>query len=99
MKNLPLSSLPVGLDRTLLPQSMQSKQLGVPESSKSVAVEDLDASVVTLPKARAKSSAVDNADSVLGSFLDGIRNQSDVVSAHGGLEASRVFDLLSGDDD
>ena len=99
MKNLPLSSLSIGLERTLLPQSVQSQPPALQEGSNLNSKEDLDASIVSLPRTKAKSVAADNADSVLGSFLNGLRNQSDVVSAHGGLDASRVFDLLSGDDE
>ena len=101
MKNLPLSSTPVSLERTLLPLSAQPLQQSIAQEVATLkgVSKDFEASVVNLPRTKAKSSAVEDAESVLGSFLGEIRNQTDIISAHGGLDASRVFDLLNDDDD
>ena len=97
MKDLPLSPIQKFVERTLLP--LNGNQAISPGPEKSLeAVQNVDASVVNVPRTKSKEPTADDAGAVLESFLKQVQQEKDVVAAHGGLEASRVHDLLNDSD-
>ena len=55
------------------------------------------AATVTLPRAHSGAAPAGSPAKALDSLVESIRSSADATGAHGGLEASRVFDLLSDD--
>lgn len=98
MKDLPIKPLQTAVSRTLLPQTANSVAASDLAEPIAEIAKSADASIINVPRTKALAPASD-AGAVLESFLTEIHNQKDIVSAHGGLDASRVFDLLSDSED
>ena len=98
MKDLPLKSVPSLIDRNFLPiRAKPQTNEGVQKNNEQEL--DQDASIVSVPKSKTRAASSADAGAVLQSFLSEIGKGTDVVSAHSGLDASRVFDLLNDNED
>lgn len=97
MKNLPLDPKQISIERNLLP--VPGKQASAIELEKIADIaKSADASIVSLPRTKAIGPQASDANAVLNSFLLSAKDEKELLAAHAGIDASRVFDLLSDDE-
>ena len=58
-----------------------------------------DAATSSLPRTSSGEAPAKNPANAMESLVESIRSSADASSVHGGLEASRVFDLLNDPDE
>ncbi len=93
MKNIP----PIGTNLPVSSTGTASVVEKISAAAEKISETATEASVLSLPKARAPSGDASGVEAVLGSFLSGLKSDNQLGAAHSGLDPSRVADLLSDD--
>ncbi|MBN8549905.1 MAG: hypothetical protein J0M12_11370 [Deltaproteobacteria bacterium] len=80
-------------------KAIESAPLASEPAQSGSAPANSEAISVSVPRTQAKNSIASDPSGPLGSLLRGLRESGDISSAHGGLDASRVFGLLDDEDE